>query len=381
MPRGRQRHLRSFADDVITSHRLTDLDRSACYWCGPAAVTEAISSPSNPCCYRRLLSPPPPACSRLCRLVEHIDHSWVHLDELPHEPPGFYFDARLGMAKADVLPERSALFHYVPGQYMHYLHFVSSHACTCALTDTEVSAALADVAVGVYSPFRRLSKLDERRVSATWGKRIPQRQMLAASGKEYVGVRGDLARLRELAGAFPDANWYLLLPVEHYVVAANLAVRIRKLEAEPAPGRRGVIVYGSSITRRRGEIERNGENSPSDGALLVGTDLTDTIFYFGEGLSGGVFPMGWKPGDRGIVEWARTLNSMTVVQDEGFVRRLPGPEWKEDVGCPATFPMDPDLADLKPEFIISEGDAVMSVTGYLLRTSAEKKCAAQLKDP
>ena len=48
----------------------------------------------------------------------------MHLDELPHEPPGFQFDARLGTPRGGAgggmtIPERSALFHYVPGKHMH----------------------------------------------------------------------------------------------------------------------------------------------------------------------------------------------------------------------------------------------------------------------
>eukprot|EP00752_Nemacystus_decipiens_P016333 g14608.t1 len=351
------------------------------------------------------------------KLVENIGHSWVHLDELPHEPPGYYFDARLGTPRGGpgggmAIPERSALFHYVPGKYMHYLDFVSSRACTCGdLTTAETAAALSEVAIGIYSPTRRLSKLDEKRIEATWGKPgaglVPrQRRMLAASGREHAGVRGDLARLRELSEAFPDAGWLLLLPVEHYLVAANLAARVRELDADRSPGRRGVIVYGppggaaaaaAAAERRRrrrdgvAEGEENAENVPGEGALLVGKDLVETIMYFGESLAGGVFPARRQPGDRFLVEWARTLSPVTVVQDEGFVRRLPAPpradhgaeEVEEEgyvVGCPATFPMEPDLADLKPEFTVSEGDAVMSVTAFLLRASAEKtSCAAELK--
>lgn len=355
------------------------------------------------------------------RLVEHVGHSWVHLDELPHEPPGYYFDPRLGTPRGGAggggmaIPERSALFHYVPGKYMHYLDFVSSRACTCGdLTAAETTAALSEVAVGVYSPTRRLSKLDEKRIESAWGKQgaglAPrQRRMLAASGREHAGVRGDLARLRELSEAFPDAGWLLLLPVEHYLVAANLAARVRELDADKSPGRRGLMVYGppgdasaaaAAAERRRQsdefpEDEENAENVPGEGALLVGKDLVETILFFGESLAGGVFPAQRQPGDRYLVEWARTLSPVTVVQDEGFVRRLPGPsraargteeEEKEEgekgyaVGCPATFPMEPDLADLKPEFTMSEGDAVMSVTAFLLRASAEKKtCATELK--
>lgn len=349
------------------------------------------------------------------RLVEHVGHSWVHLDELPHEPPGYYFDPRLGTPRGGAgggmaIPERSALFHYVPGRYMHYLDFVSSRACACGdLTAAETAAALSEVAIGVYSPTRRLSKLDEKRIESAWGKpggglAPRQRRMLAASGREHAGVRGDLARLRELSQAFPDAGWLLLLPVEHYLVPENLAARVRKLDADKSPGRRGLLVYGppgdaaaaaaAAERRRRSdefpEDEENAENIPGEGALLVGKDLVETILFFGEGLAGGVFPARRQPGDRYLVEWARSLSPATVVQDEGFVRRLPGPpraahddEEREEegyvVGCPATFPMEPDLADLKPEFTMSEGDAVMSVTGFLLRASAKKSCAAELK--
>ena len=350
--------------------------------------------------------------------MEHVGHSWVHLDELPHEPPGYYFDARLGTPRGGAgsgmaIPERSALFHYVPGKYMHYLDFVSSRACTCDdLTVAETASVLSEVAIGVYSPTRRLSKLDEKRIEATWGKpggglAPRQRRMLTASGRDHAGVRGDVARLRELSEAFPDAEWLLLLPVEHYLVAANLAARVRELETDKSPGRRGLMVYGppgdaavaaAAAERRRrrsdgvDEDEENAENVPGEGALLVGKDLVETIVYYGESLAGGVFPARRQPGDRYLVEWARTLSPVTVVQDEGFVRRLPGPpraassRTEEEVeegyviGCPATFPMEPDLADLKPEFTMSEGDAVMSVTGFLLRASVEKtSCAAELK--
>lgn len=337
----------------------------------------------------------------------------MHLDELPHEPPGYYFDPRLGTPRGGAgagmaIPERSALFHYVPGKYMYYLDFVSSRACTCGDLDAaEMAAALSEVAIGVYSPTRRLSKLDEKRIESTWGKQgaglAPrQRRMLAASGREHAGMRGDLTRLRELSLAFPDAAWLLLLPVEHYLVAANLAARVRELDADKSPGRRGLLVYGppgdasaAAERRRRSdefpEDEENAENVPGEGALLVGKDLLETILFFGESLAGGVFPARRQPGDRYLVEWARTLSPTTVVQDEGFIRRLPGPsrathgdEESDEkgyvVGCPATFPMEPDLADLKPEFTMSEGDAVMSVTRFLLRASGQKtSCAAKLE--
>lgn len=349
------------------------------------------------------------------RLVEHVGHTWIHLDELPHEPPGYYFDPRLNTPRgngAAALPERSALFHYVPGRYMHYLDFVSHRACTCSdLTPEQISAALSEVAVGVYSPDRRLSKLDEKRIEATWGRPgagVPshRRLMLAASGREHAGVRGDLARLRELSEAFPEAGWLLLLPVEHYLVAANLAARIVELDADKSPGRRGVMVHGplgnpaeaaAAAERRRWsddhrEVEgENPEDLIGEGALLVGSDLAETIFQFGESLAGGVFPAWRVPGDRFLVEWARTLSSPTVITDAGFVRRLPGQgtgdalqgaeeEGESVVGCPATFPMEPDLADLKPEFTMSERDAVMAVTGFLLRAPArETSCAVELK--
>ncbi|CBJ48317.1 conserved unknown protein [Ectocarpus siliculosus] len=358
------------------------------------------------------------------KLVEHLGHSWVHLDELPHEPPGYYFDPRLGVSRAvggggggggggAMIPERSALFHYVPGKYMHYLDFVSWRACTCGdMTPAQTAEALSEVAIGVYSPTRRLSKLDEKRIEAAWGRPgggLRQRRMLAASGREHAGVRGDLARLRELSEAFPDAGWLLLLPVEHYLVAANLAARIRTLEADKSPGRRGLLVYGppgnaaaaaAAAAKRQilgdnfTEEEENAEDLPGEGALLIGKDLVETTLYFGESLAGGVFPARRQPGDRFLVEWARTLSAVTVVQDSGFVRRLPaapagagagGPEKEEEeeehvVGCPATFPMEPDLADLKPEFTMSEGDAVMAVTGFLLRASAERtSCTPKLE--
>ncbi|CAM9636380.1 unnamed protein product [Scytosiphon promiscuus] len=351
------------------------------------------------------------------KLVENVGHTWVHLDELPHEPPGYYFDPRLGVPKgsggggAATIPERSALFHYVPGKYMHYLDFVSHRVCTCGdLNAAQTAAALSEVAVGVYSPSRRLSKLDEKRIEATWGRQgggVPshRRMMLAASGREHAGVRGDLARLQELSEAFPHAGWLLLLPVEHYLVAANLAARISKLDADKSPGRRGLMVYGppgdpaaaaAAAERWRWSEDRsvrereNPEDLVGEGALLVGRDLAETIFEFGESLAGGVFPAWRLPGDRFLVEWARTLSSLTVATDAGFVRRLPGPgtkgataageEEESAVGCPATFPMEPDLADLKPEFTMSEQDAVMAVTGFLLRAPARKtSCAAELK--
>lgn len=317
--------------------------------------------------------------------MEHVNHTWVHLAELPHEPPGYYFDSRTGVPKESWLPWRSALFHYVPGRYMHYLHFLSTQACTCAVAPGDVSAILDNVAVGVYSSTRRLAKLDLKRINATWGKGLQQRELLKASGREYGGIRGDLARLRELTKAFPEAGWLLLLPVEHYVVAANLALRIRELDGDstaPLGNYRAVMVYGPTGGGQQGDAEENSqENSGmyvSEGALLVGRDLAETMLSFEENLSGGVFPTGRWPGGRGIVGWARTLSSVTVVDDAGFVVRLPGPAGEDDVGCPATFPMDPDLADLKPEFTLTESNAIMSVAEFLLRSTTETECVTRL---
>eukprot|EP00904_Undaria_pinnatifida_P001249 jgi/Undpi1/11124/HiC_scaffold_30.g13422.m1 len=315
------------------------------------------------------------------KLVESVGHSWIHLEEFPHEPPGYYFDPRLGLPKAGQLLQRSALFHYVPGGYMHYLHFLSSNACTCSVTPAESSAALGEVAIGVYSATRRLSKLDEKRIGNTWGNGVPQYALLKASGKGYPGVKGDVTRLHELREAFPDAPWLLLLPVEHFVVTANLAKRMRALEADNVPGKRALMVYGLSV---EGKSLRNGESTealPGDGALLVGEDLVKTIFDFEEPLIGGVFPYRQLPGDRGVVEFCRTISWPTVVEDPGFVRRLPGPEWTGDAGCPATFPMDPDLADLKPEFTMSEGDAAMAVAKFLLGTAGDRECVTRLDAP
>lgn len=330
----------------------------------------------------RCLSTLPPTSSMPPeRLVESVGHSWIHLEEFPHEPPGYYFDPRLGLPKAGQLLQRSALFHYVPGGYMHYLHFLSSNACTCSVTPAESSAALGEVAIGVYSATRRLSKLDEKRIGNTWGNGVPQYALLKASGKGYPGVKGDVTRLHELREAFPDAPWLLLLPVEHFVVTANLAKRMRALEADNVPGKRALMVYGLSV---EGKSLRNGESTealPGDGALLVGEDLVKTIFDFEEPLIGGVFPYRQLPGDRGVVEFCRTISWPTVVEDPGFVRRLPGPEWTGDAGCPATFPMDPDLADLKPEFTMSEGDAAMAVAKFLLGTAGDRECVTRLDAP
>lgn len=324
------------------------------------------------------------------RLVESINHEWVHLVELPHEPPGFYFDQRLGSPVGVGLPARTALFHYVTGQYMHYLHFLSSQACTCELAQEDQTAALSNVAVGVYSTARRLSMLDERRIANTWGAGLQgRRAMLKASGKQYAGVSGDLARLRELMEAFPGAGWLLFLPVEHYVIPANLAVRIMRLEEKAssglAQGSRHMMVSGvyhqSDATggRRGGKNTCDKFSSGEEGALLVGRDLAETILSFGESLAGGVFPTRHRgPADREIVAWARTLSRVTVLADAGLVWRLPT-GLEGDVGCPATFPMDPDLADLKSEFTMSEGQAVMAATHFLLRTTPEKDCRAKME--
>lgn len=327
------------------------------------------------------------------RLVEHINHDWIHLDELPHEPPGFYFDPRLGKpAAGGGITERAALFHYVPGQYMHYLHFVSSQACTCELTPARQAAALSNVAVGVYSTKRRLSTLDERRIANAWGAGLKgRRAMLQASGREYAGVKGDMARLRELMEAFPAAGWLLFLPVEHYVVPANLAVRIKRLEDKVSGG----LPQGSTHMMISGvydqpdatdERRRGGKNtcdrfsSGEEGAFIVGRDLAETILSFEESVAGGVFPTRHRgPADREVVAWARTLSRHTVLEDAGLVWRLPTAGSGDEVGCPATFPMDPDLADLKSEFTVSEGQAVMAVTQFLLRTSPEKVCRAKME--
>lgn len=311
------------------------------------------------------------------RLVEHLGHSWVHLDELPHEPPGWFFEPRLGNQKqvSGTMPTRSALFHYVPGGYMRYLHFVSSQACTCAVSAAEVKDALELVAVGVYSPTRRLARLDEKQIEATWGAELSRFRFLQASGRDHTGVAADVARMRELLEAFPDAGWLLLLPVEHYVVPANFALRVRALERRPDA--RSVMVSGPGA-----RVSADGFDvvEYEDGALLVGRDLATTIMEFAEPLSGGVFPLGRRYGDRGIFAWARTLSRVTVLQDPGLVRRLPDPAEEDVAGCPATFPMDPDLADLKPEFTLSEGDSVIHVTKFLLQATRDKECAVEESD-
>lgn len=317
------------------------------------------------------------------RLVEAQGHTWVHLDELPHEPPGYYFDPHFARPKGAAIPARSALFHYVPGRYMYYLHFVSSQACTCALTPAERTAALSQVAVGVYSPRRRLSKLDSKRIAATWGQAIEKYVLLKTSGVDCSGIKGDVDRIQELVKAFPNAEWFLLLPVEHYVVPANLAVRIRKLqEQSPEQGGRGVMISGPG-----GRVRQESEGAAvagnflefEEGALLMGRNLAEMILSLAEGISGGVFPTFRRPGDREIFAWARTINRSTVLEDSGFLRRFSGfGEPREvglHVGCPAVFPMTPDLADLKPEFTMSEADAVLPVTKFLLDASPEKTCS------
>ena len=269
---------------------------------------------------------------------------------------------------------------------MYYLHFTSSQACTCALGPQD--GVLGRVAVGVYSSSRRLSKLDEKRIASTWGKDVPQRMNLASSGKDFMGLKGDVARLHELADAFPKAGWLLLLPVDHYLVAANLAARIRKLDVDSSAGR-GVMVHGPPVNHNRwgGAVDyTHTETYFGEGSLLVGKELTNTIFRFEAGLLGGLYPFAIGPNDRGIEAWARTLSSMTVLEDAGFVRQffLPNTghqasmDWQEGMVCPATFPMDPDLSGLKPEFTLSEGEAVMPVTRYLLQATSDSECEANL---
>lgn len=265
---------------------------------------------------------------------------------------------------------------------MHYLHFVSSQACTCVFRADD-NEALKRVAVGVYSSTRRLSKLDEKRIASTWGKEVPLRANLVSSGRDFVGVKGDIARLHELANAFPQAGWLLLLPVEHYLVPANLAVRIKELDADSSAGR-GVIVHGPSSVE--GSLKES-EVFVGEGAILVGMDLTNTIFQFEAGLLGGMFPFAFGKNDRGIEAWARTLSSMTVLQDAGFIRKISSSLQRNDgvefegMGCPATFPMEPDLSDLKPEFTLSEGEAVMPITRYLLQATSDMECAVTLQSP
>lgn len=279
---------------------------------------------------------------------------------------------------------------------MHFLHFLSSQACTCSISPEDMTSALAEVAVGVYSTGRRLSKLDDKRIAATWGRSLPNRRLLASSGAAADGdassvpagrgMRGDVRRIQELVEAFPEAGWYLLLPVNHYVVPENLAVRIRKLDERREEGARGLMISGPGVLRRSSE-EQNNIGSVSDGALvefedgalLLGRDLAAMILEWRQGLSGGIFPTFRRPGDRDIYAWARTINRATVLEDSGFVRRLPRGRGPGDVvagGCPAAFPLEPDLADLKPEFTMSEGDGVMMVSQFLLQAAPQRACVA-----
>lgn len=322
----------------------------------------------------------------------------MHLDELPHEPPGYYFDGRPGVPKAGGIPDRSALFHYVPGQYMHYLHFASSQACTCALPPVDVTSALSSVAIGVYSVSRRLSKLDEKRISTSWGKGVRHRTLLKASGRESIGMRGDLARLEELLQAFPTVSWLVLVPVDHFVVAANLAVRIRELDRATVTtkmfgARKNVMVCGmppANLSGNTGSGLREDRKHPFDyysssweqeGAMLVSRELASLLSSSRiSSVSEGFLRDYFAGGDRQICAFARTLSSATVYDDAGLVGRLPGADQADDaVGCPATFPMDPDLADLKPEFTMSEGNAVSPVTDFLLRATPEKECVSQIE--
>lgn len=252
---------------------------------------------------------------------------------------------------------------------MYYLHFVSSQACTCAFVPGGMDTALGEVAVGVYSTTRRLSKLDDRHIAATWGRELPTYRRLEASGRDTAGLKGDVDRLRELVDAFPEAGWFLLLPVEHYVVPANLALRIQKLDARK--GGRRVMLSGPG-----GRLAEDGLSFVEfeEGALLVGHDLAVDILSFGNSLAGGVFPLGQRPGDREIFAWARTLSRLTAIQDPGLVRRLPAVGEEGVIGCPATFPLDPDLADLKPEFTISEEESVIHTTKFLLGAVPDRQC-------
>ncbi|CAM9359645.1 unnamed protein product [Discosporangium mesarthrocarpum] len=340
------------------------------------------------------------------RLVEHHNYSWVHLPQLMHEPPGYYFLNKKNTQSSvqSSPPPRPGLFHYVPGMYMHYLHFLTSGACVCGVGGQARGRVLKNVAVGIYSTSRRLSKLDEMSVLHSWGKDIPHvllRESTSAAvqgawgwirGGELGGVAG-IGHLLELRKNFPHAKWLVMVPVDHFVVTANLAVRVVQLESR----KHGEQVL---ITGRDGGGRAGGWGFNPSGGLLLGAGLVDMLLRGTEDPGDGGDRV-WEADDEGVLGRAMRVAPASVFEDDGFLARLPlfsaGERgeterrvraWvgtdegvrvlpSSDLLCPATFPMAPDVADLKPEFTLSESGSVLRLTEYLLTSRPPQECIAE----
>ncbi|CAM9443080.1 unnamed protein product [Phaeothamnion confervicola] len=307
-------------------------------------------------------------------------HRFIHLEELLHEPPGFYFNAkgppRPGAAAgAGIRVPRGALFHYVPGAYMYYLDFVAAAVCTCESTAVAASE-LASVVAGVYSTDHRLSRLELARITSSWGASMDFRPLLPRRQSTA------LQRLRALRAAVPTAAWLLFVPVGSYVVSANVAARLEALRENSVANHHAKGGGGDSA-----EVCLYGDEA-GDGGVLLSAVLADRLLA--TDAAAGVES---SAADTGLPALVHAVAPAALLADDGFMASLPAwsPETavthrrgegggtgvgseKKSAVCPVTFPMTPDLADLKIEFAFSEDSNVMAVTRYLLESVPRRQC-------
>ncbi|KAG5189762.1 hypothetical protein JKP88DRAFT_301244 [Tribonema minus] len=336
------------------------------------------------------------------RMVEGLGYSFTHVNEFLHEPPGYYFSPRTGQAHGGVaLPARPAVLHYVPGSYMQHLHALTAEICTC--DSSAHMDLLKTVAVGVYSDYRRLTAEDRQRVNNTWGKAFDvelveceseqdsdaqQRGAASLSGRRlqdlfshqkglgsnaqqipHVGGRCHLSRLDQLLTHHPGKQWLLLVDIDSYVIAANLAVRLAALGA-----REPICLVGVTGGDAAATLDYRA------GDVLLSRALAERVLEEREQSDAEQAADPSAP----LLQLAQSIDAQALVVDATFARGSDdsgGSGGAAAAGCtaPVVVQLRPDVSDLRPEFEKTEEGCKLSVAHYLVRAVAARSgCSARL---
>ena len=236
---------------------------------------------------------------------------------------------------------------------------------------------MPQVVVALYaSGGRRVSKLDELRLRHSWGSSMPY-VIVDGTAPALSRVLAAASAPRSTNGSRPIANaeWVLLVDISQFVVRGNVLAR-------------AALFDGASAEVCFANFDAGDESDRGDvlgGGVLLSAALLRRL---GQGSLGNAVP---------LLEAVRVLSPRALIADSGFVTKswrrastLSPTTQMEVHSVPeggvasstqppealATFPLDADVSDLKPEFSFSEGNAIVGITTWLLRTVPSTHCTA-----